>query len=522
VRKGIGLIAIVFSLMAWNAFGQITFQKTYGGVAADAGYSVQQTADGGYIIVGTTNRNAADSLDVYLIKTDAGGDTLWTKTFGGIRNDYGNSVQQTTDGGYIIAGTTYSFGAGSFDVYLIKTDANGDSLWTETFGGTGDDDGNSVQQTTDGGYIITGESNSFGAGFGNVYLIKTNTLGVPLWTKTYGGSGGDDGYFIQQTTDGGYIICGLTASFGAGGSDFYLIKTDATGDTIWTKTFGGTNWDYGYSVQQTADGGYIMVGSTFSFGAGDQDVYLIKTDSTGAYLWSRALGFGATTDIGESVQQTTDGGYIIAGYTNYSGYDVFLIKIDSTGDPLWTKTFGGTSTDRGYSVQQTTDGGYIIAGNTFSFGAGGVDVYLIKTNSLGNSGCNETNTFPPFVLPTTQVSSPSPMITSPATVVTTSATIVGSGGVVSTLCTTVGIDEISYSKSTVIIYPNPSSGIFYLGNIAKEEIEKTEVYNYTGEKVFEQKGNLRELNLSGAAAGIYFYTVSMKDGKRAGGKMVKE
>src|SRR3990172_2192199 len=264
-----------------NSFSQTTFQKTFGGTSDDWGFSVQQTTDGGYIITGTITSFGAGYEDAYLIKTDASGNSLWTKTFGGITYDVGNSVRQTTDGGYIIAGTTYSFGVGNYDVYLIKTDANGNTLWTKTFGGTSSDEGYSAQQTTDGGFVITGYTGSFGAGNADVYLIKTNGSGDTLWTKTFGGIGIDYGLSAQQTTDGGYVIAGVTQSFGAGIDDVYLIKTDGNGDTLWTKIFGGTDIDEGYSVQQTTDGGFVITGYTGSFGAGNADVYLIKTDANG-------------------------------------------------------------------------------------------------------------------------------------------------------------------------------------------------------------------------------------------------
>jgi hypothetical protein len=374
---------ILLSLFVINVIAQpdTLWTKTFGGDDIDSAYAMQQTKEGGYIITGFTLSYGPGYGDVYLIKTDSSGDSLWTKTFGGYDNDSGSSVRQTADGGYIITGWTWSFGSGGGDVYLIKTDSSGDALWTNTFGGDEEDYGSSVQQTADGGYIITGWTWSFGSGGGDVYLIKTGSSGSALWTNTFGGEDEEHAYSVQQTTDGGYIIAGSTKSFGEGFEDVYLIKTDSSGDTLWTNTFGGGGSDFGLSVQQTADGGYIIAGSTESFGMGGGDVYLIKTDSSGDSLWTNTFG-GGNTDCGLSVQQTTDDGYIIAGWTKSFGEgfeDMYLIKTDSSGDTLWTNTFGGDDSESGASVQQTTGGGYIVAGYTESYGAGEQDVYLIKT-----------------------------------------------------------------------------------------------------------------------------------------------
>jgi len=311
--------------------------------------------------------------------------------YGGTSSDEGYSVAQTSDGGYIVAGRTISFGAGFGDVYLIKTDANGDTLWTRTYGGTDWDDGRSVAQTFDGGYIIAGWTESYGVGPFDVYLIKTDSSGDTLWTRTYGGVGYDWGFSVAQTSDSGYIISGMTDSYGAGSSDVYLIKTDTNGDTLWTRTYGGTYWDMGESVAQTSDSGYIIAGKTLSYGAGHEDVYLIKTDFLGDTLWTRTYG-GTLWDAGNSVGQTFDGGYIVTGYTYSYGVDsgdVYLIKTDANGDTIWTRTYGGTSSDGGYSVVQTSDGGYIISGWTNSYGAGSDDVYLIKTDANGLVGIQE-------------------------------------------------------------------------------------------------------------------------------------
>jgi len=342
--------------------------------------------DGGYIVTGYTRSFGGDN--VYLIKTDSLGDTLWTRTYGDTVTEEGYSVQQTTDGGYIITGGVRTPSNGA-DVLLIKTNQSGDTLWTRTYGGASTDIGYSVQQTLDRGYIVAGLTTSYGAGIDDAYLIKTDSLGATLWTRTYGGPGYEGANFVRQSSDSGYIVTGWTDSFGAGATDVYLIKTNASGDSLWTMTYGGTSWDEGWSVQQTSDGGYIIAGESYSFGGGVHDkVYLIKTNAAGDTLWTRFYG-GTNQDAGYSVCQTTDGGYIIAGLTlsfGAGGGDVYLIKTNASGDTLWTRTYGGSGDDDGLSVRQTSDGGYIIAGYTNSFGAGGEDVYLIKTDANGYVG----------------------------------------------------------------------------------------------------------------------------------------
>jgi hypothetical protein len=376
--------------LAVVAFAQGSFTRTYGGTGEDNGYSVQQTSDGGYIVAGNTGSRGAGLYDVWLIKTDAFGDTLWTRFFGGTGWEDGYSVQQTADRGYIIAGRTDSYGAGLYDVWLIKTDASGDTQWTRTWGGNYLDYGLAVRQTRDSGYIVAGYTAVMGQA-GNACLLRFDTAGRTVWARSYGGASGEEyGNSVQQTSDGGYIVAGQTNSHGAGGYDFYLIKTDTAGETLWTRTFGGAGVDKGNCVQQTSDGGYIVAGSTESFGAGESDVYLVKTDAQGETLWTRTYG-DAGYDWGYSVQQTSDSGYVVAGTWRVPGrgYDAYLIKTDDMGETLWTRTCGDTAYDFGHSVQRTADGGYIVAGSTASFGERYGDVYLIKTDSQGFVGVEE-------------------------------------------------------------------------------------------------------------------------------------
>lgn len=367
-----------YTILDDDAEISVAWEKTFGGDLGEGGESVQQTSDGGYIVAGFTGSYGAGGGDVYLVKTNSGGEMLWQKAFGGSDMEWGHSVQQTSDGGYIVTGFTRSYGAGEYDVYLVKTDSDGDLQWQKTFGGSDWDDGYSVRQTTDGGYIIAGETYSYGAGARDVYLIKTDSDGGLQWQKTFGGSRNDDGQAVQQTTDGGYIVAGYTASHEIGDGGVYLLKTNSDGEMLWQKTFGGNG--VGQSVQQTSDGGYIVAGYTDSYGSGEEDVYVVKTDSDGVLQWERTFG-GSGYDYGLSVQQTSDGGYIIAGITDSYGAgseDVYLVKTNSDGDKLGQRTFGGSGLDKGHSVQQTSDGGYIIAGRTDSFG--GLDVYLIKVS----------------------------------------------------------------------------------------------------------------------------------------------
>jgi hypothetical protein len=442
-----GLILALFTQSAYA----VAFAKTYGGTGNDRASYVLQTSDGGYIVVGDTGSLGADSVDIFLVKTDANGNIIWAKTYGGIVDEYAHSVLQTSDGGYIVAGETHSFGAGWHDVLLIKTDANGNVIWAKTYGGTSWDVARSVQQTSDGGYIVAGYTDSFGAGGPDFFLIKIDANGNISWAKTYGGTYSDWARSVQQTSDGGYIVAGYTLSFGAGYEDIFLIKTDANGNVQWAKTYGGTSGDLAYSVHQTSDGGYIVAGTTGSFGAG--------------------------------------------------GDNFFLIKTDANGNIIWAKTYGGTDWDYASSVHQTSDGGYIVAGYTLSFGAGIWDAFLIKTDANGNIGsCSIVRN----VIPT--VNTVSPTVTTPSLSVSSVSPTVNSVSLTVTSLT-FNVSEpcpLSISESCQI-----ASGLItlYKGGIkiTKSGEFEVKVYNVIGGLVKSVKGkNEVKIELS---RGVYFVEV---------------
>ncbi len=512
-------------LVGGNCLGQIMFQKVIRGGNYSRVFAVQQTMDSGYILTGYITRPDSNGTDVLLIKTNEEGNTLWTKTFGGTSTEAGYSVVQTTDSGYIIAASSGSFGQNG-DMYVIKTNAIGDTLWTKAYGGTNADGGYFMRQTNDGGYIISGGTRSFGAGGEDIYLLKTDAVGAIQWTKTYGGINDEQGDYITQTSDSGYIICGYTKSFGAGDADVYLIKTKANGDTLWTKTYGGANDEYGNAVQQTSDGGYIITGFTGSFGAGNDDVYLIKTNLNGDTLWTKTYG-GTDNDYGNDVRQASDGGYIISGITASFGAgasDVYLIKTDTNGNVLWTKTYGGTGNDYAYSVGQTMDEGYVMAGATNSFltANDNSDVYLIKTDANGNNDCYQGNANTIVSYTATHVASTHTVISSGGSVSMTT-TVVGSADNDSTLCLSVGIKELSINN-TISIYPNPVTDQLIIdGNWKTNKTMKLTIYNISGKTIHTEviSSKQESINCSPYPAGVYFIIVA-DENKQWVGRFVKE
>ncbi len=360
------------------------------------------------------------SLSVFLLIAQPS--IEWQKTFGGSGDEQAYSIQQTNDGGYIIAGWSSSIdgdlsgNAGASDYWIVKLNNDNTIEWQKTLGGSNFDYAHSIQQTTDGGYIIAGNSRSTGGdvtgnnGSFDSWIVKLDSTGDLVWQNSLGGTEWDATNIVQQTIDGGYVFAGYTDSSDGdisgnnGERDFWLVKLDNSGDLAWQKCLGGTNEELAFSMQLTADGGFVLAGDSKSSNGdvsnnqGLSDYWIVKTDNTRTIEWEKTYG-GSDQDIARSIQQTTDGGYIVAGYSkssdgdvtnNYGVFDYWILKLNNIGDLEWEKTYGGSDNDTPLAVQQTTDGGYVVIGYAASLDGdvtdnhGGGDFWLIKLNNTGD------------------------------------------------------------------------------------------------------------------------------------------
>ncbi|MBK7377892.1 MAG: T9SS type A sorting domain-containing protein [Ignavibacteriales bacterium] len=373
------IILIILALITAHTFQadaqDILWKKNIGlNTTDDFGRAVVEASDGGIVVAGYTASYGAGGLDVWLIKTDADGDTLWTKTYGGVGDDYAYSLKQTSDGGFVIGGATNSYGIGGLDYYLIKTNSLGDTLWTKAFGDISDDICYSIDLTADGGYALAGVR-TYNPDE-DVWIIKVDSMGNYQWDKIYGEEPEDDrGFDIKQTEDGSFIVSGSTGcNTGPSNAncDGWLIKIDSMGDTLWTRIFvGSDDSDYFESVSQTSDGGYIVTGTIANPTSGVAgDLWLLKTDSLGNVEWEKIYDYNNEYDIGYSVQQTIDGGYIVCGSGEWDIDYGWIIRTNEFGDTLWTKliesyTLSPLANADTYcqSVIQAQNGDYIIAGS---------------------------------------------------------------------------------------------------------------------------------------------------------------
>ncbi len=456
---------LLLSFLPFISQGQVTFQKVYQSFYDQEGLDVLPTNDGGYIIAGMTGNNTVNDLNIYIVKTDNLGVIQWTKSYGGPKPEYSWSIIETKDSNFFVLGYSQSFGGGDYDTYLLKINQSGDSLWAKAYGGNGNGAGKEIIPTSDGNYMIVGESNDPVHSNYNAFLMKIDPAGNIIWNKNYGGAAYESGNSVKQCLDGGYIFTGQTFSSGLGG-DAYLVKTDSIGDTLWTKTFGGAQYDEGMSVLANSDGTYIFCVRDSSSGAGDIDVQIIKTDSAGTIIWNKTYG-GNKKDTGKMIQPTTDGGYVIAAISRSFGWvkpDMWILKIDSGGDTLWTRHYGGSDNDHCYSVRQTSDGGFTAIGHTESYGTNW-EIIFLKLNQIGKMG------------------------------------------------TYLSIDENDINNS-INVYPNPSDESIQIEWEGPDEPgAKLSITNAVGQSVYSETINLSNqkrsntIDLRGNNPGIYILTI---------------
>jgi hypothetical protein len=503
MKKQFHILIFFLLVISGHSSAQITFQKTYGGPANDLAYSGGQTNDGGYIIAGGTFSFGSGGYNFYLIKLNAVGDTIWTKSIGDAAYfETATTVEQTSDNGYILCG---SRGTNPHDIYIVKTNSTGTVQWARLItNGTFIFTGKAAQQTYDGGYMVMGYV-YYGTANGDICLIKLDANGSTTWTKYISESATVHEFaaFALQTSDSGFIIFGRNSNI-----ESLLIKTNSSGTVLWTKKYTGLGECY--FVQETTDSGLVLLGT--ADGSNPNDIYLVKTNSAGDTLWTKTYG-GSGFDDAATIKQTADGGFIISGSTRSFGAglsDAYLIKTDAAGNLMWSKAYGGPDYDWAYFAEQTNDGGYIVMGQVTSYGSGASDCYVLKTDSNGNIGCNEIDAATVVGVPAFQVSNVTLLATTGPTVSTPPYTTL-SGATVTTPCLITGIHEVAHSNS-IQIHPNPISNLTTISfSLSQSGKVLLKIFNLNGrlvstiaDKIFEAGENLLTWKADEVNAGIYF------------------
>jgi hypothetical protein len=402
--------AMALSCLSFPTFSQITtFQKIYPATVNQSGRDVLPTADGGYLIAGSTETSIVNDVDIMIMKANSAGDLVWTKTYGGNMPEYPNGMIQISAGSYFVIGYTQSAGGGDSDNYILKINTQGDTLWAKSYGGFGNEEAKEIVKAADGNYVFVGASNSVSFSNNNIQLMKIDTFGTVIWNKYYGGPDYESARSVKLCPDGGFIIAGKTAASDTSMATALIIKTNSSGDSLWAKMFTGPDSYEGKSILANADGTYTLALDDSS-GVRDSDVRVMKLDASGTAIWNKVYG-GTLKDIVKMIQPTMDGGYVLAAISRSFGWvkpDMWMIKLDAAGDSLWTRHYGGPGHEHCFAARQTADSGYIVLGHSKSYSPN-TEVMFLKVNQTGD--------FNP-----------------------------------------VSVDELAYN-GTINIYPNPSVGI---------------------------------------------------------------
>ena len=379
---------VVFAAVSPAQPPDTMWTRAYGRSGHEDAYGVAATSDGGFFIVGGS-LSIGNQSDVWLVRINSIGDTLWTRNYGGGAFDQGTAVRETSTGGAIIAARTQSFGAGSDDIYLIKTNSNGDTLWTRTYGTTSQDLAYGITSTMDGGYAVCGSQLVTGFSL-QMVLMKFSATDELEWTNFYGETNVEQAYTVFQTADGGYLLGGRSVPPGSGRPDMYVVRTNIIGDTVWTRRYGNDDWEEGTGITEAIDGGCVISGWKQAPSGGNTDFYVVKTDNIGTMQWQHTYG-GALWDRATTLRLATDGGYIVGGTSSSfgaGGYDFYFVKLNTSGDTVWTRTNGGTGAEQLRDIQITSDGGYMAVGvtATVAFTHGGTDFYAVRLPGFSGVG----------------------------------------------------------------------------------------------------------------------------------------
>jgi hypothetical protein len=525
----LAVLPVILLIIGWaGSLHCQTFQRTYGTSDTQTGTCIQNTLDGNYIVSAMVRGMGAGYNDFLLMKINTSGGLLWAKTYGGTGDDNAYFVTSCSDGGYILSGSTNSFGNGT-DVYLVRTDSDGNLLWSKTIGGPYTDIGWFVLEMSDGSFYTCGQTNSFGGNTYDGYLIKNDPQGNLLWTKVFNGTHYDVFYGMSKTKDGGLIITGQIGTNSFGSSDIWLVRTDANGDTLWTSIYGKITEDAGWAVTETDDGGFAVTGDMHkdTITPGAHHTVLLKTNSAGYMQWAKLYGSNPGAEIGYDLRQTSDHGYTILGNTGYYGNgtkDILLFHTDSSGELEWANTFGSSMQDDSWQVRETADKGNIIIAATENFGANNYwDMYIVKTDSLGQDSCYEKNVSPEVFIPFLQqrrgfTYTSGGVIGNPPTIVNTVTPLVGDP------CSfVVGTATADQNILQAEIYPNPfreSATLtisFLFSSASTYSFEVFDVFGkrvfysgFTGDQFTLQRGDLNE--------GIYFYKLTSENSFSCSGK----
>jgi len=573
-QQSLFILLLIISINCLAQAPVIQWQKSLGGSGVDDAYSIRQTTDNGFITVGSSQSNDGNvssnhgSFDYWVVKLNDTGAIQWQKSLGGSGDDKAEDVQQTIDGGYIVSGSSSSNNGdvsgnhGTSDYWIVKLNDTGGIQWQKCLGGRyGEYGAFSIRQTTDNGYIVTGQSQSndgdiSGNHGGNDYwVVKLNDTGAIQWQKSLGGSNEDDAYDIRQTADGGYIVAGQSASNDGdvtsnhGSSDYWVVKLNDTGAIQWQRSFGGSSDDDAYAIRQTTDGGYIVAGQSASNDGdvsgnhGGYDYWVVKLNDTGAIQWQKSLG-GSSNDRVRDMQLTADGGYVITGWGgsndgdasgNHGSSDYWIVKINDTGAIIWQQSFGGSNGDYASRIQQTYDGGYIVAGASASNDGdvsgnhGSSDYWIVKLSCGLSAGTISGDTVVCFGSSITLTDTASGGIWSisngHATIASGIVTGVTAGAdtVIFTKTNTCGtaitsfpftvihcpeeVKPISIAGSVSMI-PNPTTGAIFIAGASKVTIK---VYNTLGQ-LLKEATNTDNLSIAELPAGLYFVKIFNTEG----------